>query len=135
MISGCSEPRDTKGCSLSPYSGGSCLTMQHNHCWPINCESKLYLESPLAECDVDYLHKNQNAEVHPRMWSPGLKGYRLPATPVTARPSPEQRESRLSSTSRQPSSRKPKFSDPIRVVHMQREEVKAQHGRLHKGYG
>jgi hypothetical protein len=31
------------------------------YCEPINCESKLYLESPLAECDVDYLLKNQNA--------------------------------------------------------------------------
>ena len=34
------------------------------HCEPINCESKLYLESPRAECDVDYLLKNQNAEVY-----------------------------------------------------------------------
>ena len=31
------------------------------HGEPINGESKLYLESPLAECDVDYLLKNQNA--------------------------------------------------------------------------
>ncbi len=34
------------------------------HCEPINCESKLDLESPLAECDVDYLLKSQNAEVY-----------------------------------------------------------------------
>ena len=43
------------------------------HCEPINCESKLYLESPLAECDVDDLLKNQNAEVH-RMRFPDQKG-------------------------------------------------------------
>jgi hypothetical protein len=101
---------------------------------PIYCESKLYLESPLAECDVDYLLKNRNAEIH-RMRSPGQNGYRLPASPVTASPSPEQRESRPVSTSRQPSSRKPKFSNSIGAVRMQREEVKARHGRLHKGYG
>ena len=41
------------------------------HCEPINCESKLDLESPLAESDFDYLLKNQNAEVY-WMWSPGL---------------------------------------------------------------
>ncbi len=40
------------------------------HCKPINCESKLYLESQLSECDVDYLRKNQNAEVY-WMRSPG----------------------------------------------------------------
>ncbi len=48
------------------------------------------LNPPLAECDVDNLLKNQNAEVH-HMWSPGQNGYRLPALPVTASPSPEQR--------------------------------------------
>ena len=52
------------------------------HCKPINCESKLDLESPLAECDIDYLLKNQNAEVY-RMRSPGQNGYRLPASPAT----------------------------------------------------
>ena len=36
---------------------------------------------------------------------------------------------------RQTSSRKPKFSDPIWTWRMRREEVKAQHGRLRKGYG
>jgi hypothetical protein len=40
------------------------------HCEPINCESKLDLESPLAECDVDHLLKDQNAEAY-RMRSPG----------------------------------------------------------------
>ena len=71
------------------------------HCEPINlnCKSKLYLESPLAECDVDYLLK---AKVH-RMLFPGQKGYWPSASPVTSSPSPEQRESRLFSTSRQPS--------------------------------
>ncbi len=45
------------------------------HCEPINCESKLHLESPLAECDVDCLLKNQEAEVHrKRSRSPG-QGY------------------------------------------------------------
>ena len=45
------------------------------HCEPINCESKLHLKSPLADCDVDYLLKNQNAEVY-RMRStvPGSEG-------------------------------------------------------------
>ena len=43
------------------------------HCEPINCESKLYLESPLAECDVDCLLKNQNAEAH-GLRSSGQKG-------------------------------------------------------------
>ena len=97
-------------------------------------ESKLYLESLLTECNVDYLLKNQNAEVH-RMWSSGQKGYWLPAPPVTTSPSPEQRESRLFSTSRKTSSRKPKFSDSIGTGRMLREEVKARHGRLRKGYG
>ncbi len=81
--------------------------------------------------DVDYLLKNQNAEVH-RMRFPGQNGYRLPASPgpVIASPSQEQRESRLRPfcTSRQPSSRKPKFSNLIWAVHMRREEVKARHG-------
>ncbi len=95
------------------------------HCETTNCESKLYLESPLAECDVDYQLKNQNTEVH----------HRLPSSPVTASPSLEQRESRPFSTSRQPSLRKPKFSDPIGIEWMQREEVKARHSRLRKGYG
>ena len=106
------------------------------HCEPINCESKLYLESPIAECNVDHLLKNQNAEVY-RMLSSGQKWYWLPASPVTTSPSPEQRESRLFSTSRQPepSSRKPKFSDSIGAGRMRREEVKARHGRLRKGYG
>ena len=82
------------------------------HYEPITGESKLYLESPLAECDIDYLLKNQKAEVY-RMRSPGQKGYRLPASPFTACPSAEQRESRLFSSSRQPSSRKLKFSYSI----------------------
>ena len=69
------------------------------------------------------------------MLSPGQKGYRLPASPVTASPIPEQLESRLFSTSRQPSSSKPKFSDPIGLERMRREEVKARHGRLRKEYG
>ena len=46
------------------------------HCEPIECESKLYLESQLAECDVDYLLKDQNAKVY-LMLSPGQNGYRL----------------------------------------------------------
>ena len=104
------------------------------HHKPINCESKQHLESPIAECDIDYLLKNQNAEAH-RLLSPGQKGYWLPVSPVTTSPSPEQRESRLFRTSRQPSSRKPKFSDSIGVERMRREEVKARHGRLCKGYG
>jgi hypothetical protein len=104
------------------------------HCEPINCESKIDLESPLAECDVDYLLKDQNAEVY-RMLSPGQNGYRLPASPVMASPSPKQRESRSFSTSCQTSSRKPKFSDLFGTVRMRREEVKARHGRLRKGYG
>ena len=104
------------------------------HYEPITGESKLYLESPLAECDIDYLLKNQKAEVY-RMRSPGQKGYRLPASPFTASPSPEQRESRLFSSSRQPSSRKLEFSDSIGVERMRREEVKARHGRLRNGYG
>ncbi len=82
------------------------------------------MESLLAECDVDYMLKNQNAEVH-QMLSPGQNGYWLLASLVTASPSPEQRESRLFSTSRQPSSYKPKFSNPIWAVRMQQEEVKA----------
>ncbi len=108
--------------------------MQHNPLRAINCESKLYLEAQLAECDFDYLLKNQNAEVH-RVRSPGQKGYRLPASLVTASPSLEQRESRLFSTSSPPSSRKPKFSDPVGIEWMRREEVKARHGKLRKGYG
>jgi hypothetical protein len=104
------------------------------HCEPIKCESNLYLESPLAECNIDYLLKNQKAEVH-RMWSSGQKGYCLPALTVTTSPSPEQRESRRFSTSRQPSSRKPKASDSIGTGRMRREEVKALHGWLRKGYG
>ena len=52
------------------------------HCKPINCESKQYLESQLADCDVEYLLNNQNAEAH-RLRSPGQKGYWLPASPVT----------------------------------------------------
>ena len=69
------------------------------------------------------------------MLSPGQKGYWLLASPLTTSPSPEQRESRLFSTSRQPSLRKPKFSDSIGAGCMWREEVKARHGRLRKGYG
>ena len=92
------------------------------------------MESSIAECDVDYLLKNQNAEVH-RMRFPDQKGYWPPASPVRISPSPVQWESRLFSTSRQPSSRKPKFSDSIRVERKRREEVKARHGRLRKGYG
>ena len=103
------------------------------HCEPINCEPKLYLESLLVECDGDLL-KNQNAKVH-RMWSPGQNGYRPLASPVTASPSPKQRESRSFSTSCQTSSRKPKFYDLFGTVRMLREEVKARHGRLRKGYG
>ena len=106
------------------------------HREPINCESKLHFESPIAECDVDYLFKNQNAEIH-RMRFPDQKGYWPQASQVTTSPSPVQRESRLFSTSRQPSSRKPnlKLSDSIGVERMLREEVKARHGRLRKGYG
>ena len=104
------------------------------HCEPIKCESKLYLESLLAECDVDYLLKNQNAEVY-RMRSPGQNEYRLPALQVTASPCPKQREARPLSTSRQPLSRKPKFSYLFGTVRMRQEEVKARHGRLRKGYG
>ena len=70
------------------------------------------MESPLAECNIDYLLKNQKAEVN-RMWSSGQKGYCLPASPVTTSPSPEQRESRRFSTSRETSSRKPKLSNQI----------------------
>ena len=93
------------------------------------------MESPLAEFDVDYLlkKKNQNAEVH-QMLSSGQKGYWLLASPLITSPSPEQRESRLFSTSRQPSLRKPKISYSIRVERTRREEVKAR-GRLRKGYG
>ena len=104
------------------------------HCEPINCESNQDLESPLAECYVDYLLKDQNAKVY-RMLSPGQNRYRLPALPVTASPSPMQRESRSFSTSCQTSSRKPKFSNLFGTVRMLREEVKARHGRLSKGYG
>jgi hypothetical protein len=104
------------------------------HCKPVSFGSKLYLESPLTECDVDYLLKNQNAEVH-RMWSSGQQGYWLPAPPVTTSPIPEKRESRLLSTSRKASSRKPKLSDQIGTGRMRREEVKARHGRLRKGHG
>ena len=84
------------------------------HCKSINCESKLHLESLIAECNVDYLLKNQKAEVH-LMLSLGQKAYSPPASPVTASPSPEQRESRLFSTRRQLSSRKPKFPDLDRM--------------------
>ena len=104
------------------------------HCEPINCESKIYLESPLAECDVDYPLKKQNAEVY-RMLSSGQKGYWLPALPVATSPNLEQRQSRLVSTSRQPSSRKLKVSYSIEAGRMLRDEVKARHGRLRKGYG
>ena len=104
------------------------------HCEPINCESKIYLESPLAECDVDYPLKKQNAEVY-RMLSSGQKGYWLPALPVATSPNLEQRQSRLVSTSRQPSSRKLKVSYSIEARRMLRDEVKARHGRLRKGYG
>ena len=121
--------------------GGSSRSTFHNiyyliHHKPINCESKLHLESPIAECDVDPLLKNQNAEVY-RMRSSGQKGYWLPASPVMTSPSPEQRGSRLfsTSTSHQTSSRKPKFSYQIGTGRMRREEVKARHGRLRKGYG
>jgi hypothetical protein len=92
------------------------------------------LESPLAECDVDYPLKKQNAEVY-RMLSSGQKGYWLPALPVTTSPNLEQRQSRLISTSRQPSSRKLKVSYSIEAGRMLRDEVKARHGRLRKGYG
>ena len=92
------------------------------------------MESPIAECDVDYLLKNQIAEVH-WMLFPDQKGYWPPALPVATSPSPMQRESRLFSTSRQPSLPKPKLSDSIGAERMRREEVKAQHGRLRKGYG
>ena len=101
------------------------------HCESINCQSRLYLESPLAECDVDYRLKKQNAEVH-RMLSSGQKGYWLPALPVTTSPNPEQRQSRLIRTSHQPSSRKLKVSDSIEAGYMLRDEVKARHGRLRK---
>jgi hypothetical protein len=94
------------------------------HCEPINCKSKLYLESPLAECDVDCLLKNQNTEVH-RMLSPGQNGYRLQESPVTASPSVEQRESRPFNTSRQPSSRIP--SSPIRSGRSACCERKSRH--------
>ena len=93
------------------------------HCEPINCKSKLHLVSPIAECDVNYLLKNQTARVH-WMLFPGQKGNWPSASPVTASPSPEQRESRLFSTSRQRSSRKPKFSDSIGTGRMWREVVK-----------
>ncbi len=69
------------------------------------------------------------------MLSPGQNGYRLLASLVTASPSPKQRESRSFSTSCQTSSRKPKFSDLFWTVCMLREEFKALHGRLRKGYG
>ena len=84
--------------------------------------------------DIDYLLNNQKAEVHRRR-SSGQKGYWLPASPVTASPSQEQRESRLFSTNRQPSSCKPKFSYSIGTERMRREEVKARHGWLCNGYG
>ena len=92
------------------------------------------MNSPLDECDVDYPLKKQNAEVY-RMLSSGQKGYWLPALPVTTSPNLEQRQSRLVSTSCQPSSRKLKVSDSIEAGHMLRDEVKARHGRLRKGYG
>jgi hypothetical protein len=105
--------------------------MQHNPLRAYLLQVQLFLEYPLAECDVDYLLKNQNAEVH-QMRTPGQNGYRLPTSPVTASPSPERRESRPFSTSRQTSLRKP---ESIGAVRMLREEVKARHGRLRKGYG
>ena len=130
--SGCTDPGVVPCPDIPEAPASPCNIIP---CEPINCESKLYLESPLADCDVDYLLKNQNAEVH-RMRSSGQKGYwYLPASPVTTSSSPEQRESRLFSTSRQSSSRKPKFSYSIGAGRMRREEVKARHGRLRKGYG
>ena len=111
--------------------------MQHNplRAYQVrDCESNLYVESPLAECDIDYQLENQNAEVH-RMLSSGQKGYWLPALPVATSPNLEQRQSRLVSTSRQPSSRKLKVSYSIEAGRMLRDEVKARHGRLRKGYG
>ncbi len=92
-ISLCIDPGDTEGRSLPRYFGGSspCNII---HSKPIKCESKAHLKYPLAECDVDYLLKNQKAEVH-RMRCLGQKGCRLLASPVTASPSPEQREFRL----------------------------------------
>ena len=119
-------------CPDIPEAPASLCNIIHHE--PINCESKQHLESPIAECDVDYLLKNQNAEVH-RIRFPDQKGYWPPASPITTSPSPVQRQSRLFSTSRQPSSRKPKLSDSIGVERMRREEVKARHGRLRKGYG
>ncbi len=103
------------------------------HCEPINCESKLCLESQLAECDVDYLLKDQNAKVY-LMLSPGQYEYRPLASPVTASTCSKQRESRPLSTNSQPSSRKHKFSDLFGTVRMLQEKVKARHGRLRKGY-
>ena len=60
-------------CPDIPEAPASSCNIIHCRGEPINCESKLYLESPLAECDVDYLLKNQNAEVY-RMRSSGQKG-------------------------------------------------------------
>ena len=119
-------------CPDIPEAPASLCNIIHHE--PIKYESKQHLESPIAECDVDYLLKNQNAEVH-RIRFPDQKGYWPPASPITTSPSPVQRQSRLFSTSRQPSSRKPKLSDSIGVERMLREEVKARHGRLRKGYG
>ncbi len=83
----------------------------------MNCKSKLYLESPLAECDVDHLLKIQNAKVYRTlMLSQGQNGYRLPAPQITASPSLRKRESGPVSTSRQPSLRKPKYSHSIGAV-------------------
>ncbi len=66
-------------------------------------------------------------------------GYGLAASPVTPSPCPEQWESRIFNTSRQPSSHKPKFFYPIigedRMRREDVKEVKARHGRLHKAYG
>ena len=100
--------------------------MQHNpsRAYQLRlCESKQQLESPIAECDVDYLLKNQNAEEH-QIRFPDQKGYWPTASPITTSPSPVQQQSRLFSTSRQPSSCKPKLSDSIGVERMRREEAK-----------
>ena len=51
-------------CPDIPEAPASTCNISHHE--PITCKSKLHLESPIAECDVDYrdLLKNQNAEVH-----------------------------------------------------------------------
>ena len=118
-------------CPDIPEAPASPCNIIHHE--PITCESKLHLESPIAECDVDYLLKNQNAEVH-RIWSSDQKGYRPPASPVTASPSPVQRESRVKTLQYQ-SQALIAQAQVIGVERMRREEVKARHGRLRKGYG